>query len=356
MSDLDTSPRAAAAGTDPRPPVAPEAHRRWRHLFASQEAVLIYVLVALTAFFTSINPTFLSVGVFGNILVTWAPMVLIAMGELFVIVTAGIDLSVGSTITISGVIAAFAMAGMTGAGAPDALSLVVGTLVSLGIGLAIGLINAFLINIADLGPFVATLVTLGAGSGLALVLTKGGPVAGGPSTAIGLIRPTMGPFSWPIIIVIVIIVIAGLFLHKSRFGRYTYAIGGSAFSATAVGISVKKHLTKVYCLSGMFAGAAGMIVYLTLGSGSPTSGLNDELQAIAAVVIGGASLLGGAGKALGAVLGALILLTVTSGLVIINIDPNWNQVVVAVLIAAAVGMQTVQRRLKARRHTHGVGA
>lgn len=347
-----------AVATPQRDPRDQDDGRRGRlpKLLLGQEAVLIYVLIGLTILFTAINPAFLSIGVFGNILVTWAPMVLIAIGELFVIVTAGIDLSVGSTITLSGVIAAFAMAGVTGAGLPDPVSLAVGVCVSLAVGLAVGLINAFLINIADLGPFVATLVMLGAGSGLALVLTKGGPIAGGPSSAIGLIKPTMGPFSWPIIIVIAIVVVAGLFLHKSRFGRYTYAIGGNAFSATAAGISVKKHLTKVYCLSGLLAGAAGMIVYLTLGAGSPTSGLNDELQAIAAVVIGGASLLGGGGKALGTVLGALILLTVTSGLVIINIDPNWNQVVVAILIAAAVGLQTVQRRVKARRHARGVGA
>lgn len=349
----DSAASDAALEHDPRDRDGAKARTK---LLVGQEAVLIYVLIGLAILFTAINPAFLSIGVFGNILVTWAPMVLIAIGELFVIVTAGIDLSVGSTITLSGVIAAFAMAAVTKAGIPDPLSITVGAIVALAVGLSVGLINAFLINIADLGPFVATLVMLGAGSGLALVLTKGGPIAGGPPSAIGLIKPTMGPFSWPIIVVIAIVIVAGLFLHKSRFGRYTYAIGGNAFSATAAGISVKTHLTKVYSLSGMLAGVAGMIVYLTLGSGSPTSGLNDELQAIAAVVIGGASLLGGAGKAFGTVLGALILLTVTSGLVIINIDPNWNQVVVAVLIAAAVGMQTVQRRIRMRRHARGVGA
>ncbi len=320
-------------------------------ILLDQQSILVYVLAALVLVFTVINPVFFSVGVFGNILVDWAPIALIAVGETFVVITGGIDLSVGSTITISGVIAAFAMAGLTGAGWPDPVSLAVGILVSLGVGVLVGLVNAVLINVAKLVPFIATLATLGAGAGLALVLTKGGPVGGGPSSAIGLSAPTIGPFSWPIIIAIVIIAIAGLFLHFARFGRYTYAIGGNTFSATAAGISVPRHLVKVYGLSGLFAGAAGIMTYLTLGSGSPTSGTSDELSAIAAVVIGGASLTGGVGRMGGTVLGSLILTSVTSGLVISNIDPNWNQVVVAILIAAAVTLQTVRRSLGRRRHS-----
>ena len=315
-----------------------------------QQAILIYVLIAMVLVFTALNPTFFSIGVFGNILVSWAPIALISVGELFVVITAGIDLSVGSVITISGVVAAFAMAGLTKAGVPDPLSITIGAIVALSIGLLVGFINAALINIVGLVPFIATLVTLGAGAGLALVLTKGGPVGGGPSSAIGLSTPTIGPFSWPIIAVIIIVAVAGLFLHKSRFGLYTYAIGGSEFSATAVGISVARHLAKVYALSGLLAGAAGMILYFTLGSGSPTSGVSDELSAIAAISIGGASLYGGTGKIGGTVVGSLILLTVTSGLVIVNIDPNWNQVVVAILIAVAVGIQTARQRIAKRHH------
>jgi ribose transport system permease protein len=301
------------------------------------------VLVLLVVVFTVINPIFFSVSAAGNILVQWAPIVMIAAGETFVIVTGGIDLSVGSTLTISSVVAAFAMAGLTGSGWADGPTLVVGAIVSLGIGGLVGAVNAVLINVAKLVPFVATLATLGAGAGVALVLTKGGPIAGGPPSASGLSATIdNGLFSWPVLFVIVILVIAGLFLHKARFGRYTFAVGGNAFAATASGISVKRHLAKVYILSGLFAGAAGFILYLQLGSGSPSAGTSDELNAIAAVVIGGASLAGGFGKIWGTVLGALILETVYSGLTIINIDPNWNQVAVAILIAAAASLQALR--------------
>jgi ribose transport system permease protein len=319
-------------------------------LLNNQISLLVVVIIVLAAVFTIFNPVFFSVAVAGNILVQWAPVAMIAVGETFVIVTGGIDLSVGSTLTVSSVIAAFAMAGLTGAGWPDWASLLVGTFVAIGVGALVGTINALLINFAKLVPFVATLATLGAGAGVAVVLTGGGPVAGGPSSAQGLSVPWLGPFSWPAMIVIVVVVIAGLYLHRARFGRYTFAIGGNAFAATASGINVPKHRAKVYILSGMFAGGAGMILYLQLGSGSPSAGYGDELSAIAAVVIGGASLMGGAAKIGGTILGALILSTLTSGLIIINVDSNWNQIVVAILIAAAASLQAL-RGISVRRRT-----
>jgi ribose transport system permease protein len=311
-------------------------------VWSNQVTLLVLALIVMIVVFTIMNPIFFSLGVAGNILVQWAPIMMIAVGETFVIVAGGIDLSVGSTLTVSSVIAAFAMAGLTGAGWPDWASLLVGTVVAIGIGALVGTINALLINFAKLVPFVASLATLGAGAGVAVVLTGGGPVAGGPPSAQGLSVPWLGPLSWPAIIVIVIVTIAGLFLHRARFGRYTFAIGGNAFAATASGISVRKHIAKVYILSGCFAGGAGMILYLQLGSGSPSAGVSDELTAIAAVVIGGASLMGGAARIGGSILGALLLSVLTSGLIIINVDANWNQIVVAILIAAAASLQALR--------------
>jgi len=316
---------------------------RLRRIVSDQQFILVIVLVILVVIFTIINPVFFSVGAAGNILVQWAPIVLIAVGETFVIITGGIDLSVGSTLTVSSVVAAFAMQGLTTSGWSEGPTLLVGAIICLAIGAIVGTINALLVNFAKLVPFVATLATLGAGAGVALVLTGGGPVQGGPPNATTLAAPINGGlFSWPVIVVIVILVIAGLFLHRARFGRYTFAIGGNAFAATASGISVRKHLAKVYILSGLFAGAGGFVLYLQLNGGSPSAGTGDELGAIAAVVIGGASLAGGFGKIGGTILGALILETVYSGLTIINIDPNWNQVAVAILIAAAASLQALR--------------
>ena len=317
---------------------------RVRRFFGNQQAILLIVLLAMIALFSTLNPVFFSLGVAGNVLLDWAPVALIAVAETFVVISGGIDLSVGATLGFSGVIAAYAMAGMTGSGLPDALVILLGTLVAAGVGIGVGIVNGLLINLAGLVPFIATLATLGAAGGMSIVLTGGAPIAGGPQSAIALSVPFLGPFSWPVIVVVVVVVIAGLSLHLGKFGRYTYAIGSNPFAARAAGINVKMQLAKIYGLSGLLAGLAGMFLYIRLGSGAPTSGAGNELDAIAAVVIGGVALAGGIGRMTGTVLGSLILATVTSGLIIIGVEPNWKQVVVAILIASAVSLQAVRGR------------
>jgi ribose transport system permease protein len=312
-------------------------------ILGNQQVILFAVWVAMVVFFTSRNSIFFSSDVFANVLLDWGPVVLIAAGQTFVIISGGIDLSVGSAIGFSGVIGAFAMKDLTTAGHGESFTLLVGTLVCLGVGAGVGVVNALLINKAKLVPFIATLATLGACAGLNIVMTNGAPIAGGPPKAILLSNSWIGPFSKPIVLVILLVVVLGLFLHVARFGRYTFAIGSNAFAARAAGISVPRHLTKVYMLSGALAGLAGMFFYLRLGSGAPTSGDGAELDAIAAVVIGGASLSGGVGRLSGTVLGALILTTVTSGLIIIGVAPNWKKVVVAILIAAAVSARALRK-------------
>jgi ribose transport system permease protein len=308
-------------------------------LFSNQQFILLLVWLAMIALFSIINSIFFSVDVAGNVLMDWGPVVLLAVGETFVVISGGIDLSVGATLGLSGVIGAYAMRWLTQHHQGEWLTLALGLLVCLAVGLLVGLINAFLINKMKLVPFIATLVTLGAAGGLSIVFTGGAPIGEGPPKAISLSVPWIGPFSKPVIVVIIVVVILGLFLHKARFGRYVFAIGSNSFAARAAGINVQRNIVKIYSLSGILAGLAGMFMYLRLGSGAPTSGVGMELDAIAAVVIGGASLAGGVGRITGTVLGALILTTVTSGLIIIGVAPNWKQVVVALLIAAAVSIQ-----------------
>ena len=320
----------------------PSTGRKLLSVLGNQQFILLLVLVAVGVFFTSQNSIFFSVDVFGNILLDWGPVVLIAVGETYVIISGGIDLSVGANLGFSGVIGAYAMRSVTQAHHGETFTLLVGLLVCAGVGMGVGLLNALLINKARLVPFIATLATLGAAGGMSIVLTNGAPIAGGPPKAILLSAPWAGPFSKPGLIVVAVVIAAGLFLHQARFGRYTYAIGSNPFAARAAGINVQRHLTKVYLLSGLLAGLAGMFLYLRLGSGAPTSGAGAELDAIAAVVIGGASLSGGVGRMTGTLLGALILTTVTSGLIIIGVAPNWKQVVVAILIATAVSVQALR--------------
>ena len=310
-----------------------------KKLIGNQQFLLLLVWFAMIAFFSAFNSIFFSTAVFGNILLDWAPVVLMAVGQTFVIISGGIDLSVGSTVALSGVVAAFQMQYMMNEGRNQWLAIAVGTLVAALTGVVIGLVNGFLITKAKIVPFIATLVTMGAASGLAIVYSGGAPIGGGPDKAITLSVPWLGPLSSPGIAVIFIVLICGLFLHRARFGRYTFAIGSNEFAARSAGINVNRHYMKIYALSGLLSGLAGMYFYCRLGSGAPTSGYGGELDAIASVVIGGAALSGGIGRITGTVLGALILTTTTSGLIIIGVAPDWKQVVVAILIAAAVLLQ-----------------
>jgi len=320
--------------------VSPSTRTRLGALVSRQTLLLVAVYAAMVGVFTAINPTFFSSAVFANILQDWGPIVLMAVGQTFVIVSGGIDLSVGGTLGISGVVSALAMQRLTESGQASTITIIVGTLVAGGVGLAVGLLNGVLINRLRLVPFIATLATMGGAEGLSLVITGGTPVAGGPLAGIRFGSTTyLGLFTVPIIVVIAIVVVAGLYLHKARLGRWTYAIGSSVFASRGAGIDVERHVYKIYALAGLLSGLAGMFVYLRLGSGSASSGVGQELQAIAAVVIGGASLYGGMGRLSGTVIGALIITSVLSGLIIVGVQANWQQVVIAAIIVVAVASQ-----------------
>ncbi len=321
---------------------------KFKEVAGNQNSVLLSVLIALAIVFTLAEPKFFSTATAGNILTDWGSIMLLAAGQTLVIISGGIDLSVGGILAISGVTSAWVMSEVLGfditTTGPDAHGpLVIGGLIAVATGLVVGLTNAFLITKLKIVPFVATLSTMGATLGFAIIISNGMPI-GGPNdfSLISPINPEWMPLSWAVVGVIIVITVVGLFLHKSRFGLHTYAIGSNTFAARAAGINVERHLTKVYALAGALAGLAGFYVYLRLGAGSPSSGVMRELDAIAAVVIGGASLMGGVGRILGTVLGALILFTVQSGLIMAGVAPDWKKVVVAVLIAAAVAAQTMR--------------
>ena len=327
---------------------------RFKAVAGNQNSILLSVLIALAIVFTLAEPKFFSVATAGNILTDWGSIVLLAAGQTLVIISGGIDLSVGGTLAISGVTSAWVMSTVLGfdittSGSDAYPPLLVGGLVAIGTGLLVGLINAILITKLRIVPFVATLSTMGATLGFAIIISNGMQI-GGPNdfSLISPINPTWMPLSWAVIGVIIVVTAVGLFLHKSRFGLHTYAIGSNSFAARAAGINVERHLTKVYALAGALAGLAGFYVYLRLGAGSPSSGVMRELDAIAAVVIGGASLMGGIGRMMGTVIGALILFTVQSGLIMAGVAPDWKKVVVAVLIAAAVAAQTLRPQNRAR--------
>ncbi len=305
-----------------------------------QDVVLLLLFCVMVLAFSLANPRFFSIRAMANILQDFSPVVLMAIGQTFVIASRGIDLSVGSVLGLAGVSMALVIRSANAAGFDPWLAILLGLLVAVGVGAVVGLINGLLITYCRLVPFVATLATMGAAAGMSLVLTGGTQIAGAPKEVILLGNASyFGALTVPVIVVFVIIAISWAFMSRARFGRWTYAIGSNPFAARGAGINVERHLIKLYLLSGVLAALAGAFVYFRLGSGSPLSGRGGELNAIAATVIGGVSLLGGTGKLSGVVVGALITTAVLSGLILIGVQPNWQQIVVAALIALAVGIQ-----------------
>lgn len=326
-----------APGQVPQPSLAGD---RLRAIAGNQLTILLLVLVALVVFFSFKNPIFYSSAEISNITIDFSGLVLLAIAETFVIVSGGIDLSVGSTVAISGVVGAEMMIHFQ-AHMGLALDLLLGTFVCLIVGTIVGAVNAILITVVNLVPFVATLVTYSAGFGLALVLSSGGDV-GNNQNAIVWSASGWWIFTWLDIIVLVGSVLLCVGLHFTRYGRFTFAIGSNAFAARAAGINVKRHIASVYILAGALAGLTGMFFYIRIGAGSPNTGTDANLQAIACVVIGGVALTGGSGNAIGTLLGCAILTVVADGLIFINVPPTWKDVVVGAIIAVAAGLQAIR--------------
>ena len=327
-------------------PVTPEvphpsaASSRVRGLLGNQLIILLLGLVALVIFFSVRNPIFYSVSEISNLTIDFSGLVLLALAETYVIASGGIDLSVGSTVAVSGVVGAAEMIHLQPhmGLAPD---LLLGTLICVAVGTLVGVINAVLITVVNLVPFVATLVTFSAGVGVSLVLSGGGDV-GNNQSAIVWSASGWWFFTWEDTIVLALAAVLIVVLHLTRYGRYTFAIGSNPFAARAAGINIKRHIASVYILAGALAGLTGMFFYIRIGAGASTTGANSNLEAIACVVIGGVALTGGSGNAVGTLLGCAILTVVGDGLIFINVAPTWNQVVVGAIIAVAAGLQALR--------------
>ena len=326
--------------------------------FSNQSTLLVVTLVVLGVVFQITSQgIFLSTGTLGTVLNDWGSYILLAVAQTFVVITGGIDLSVGATVSLSSVVAGWVLVkglglDSTTSGSDATPYVLLAVLVALLVGLTVGAINAFLINVLKIVPFIATLATMGAMTGLAIIISGGMPLQGPNNWDLGLPVDLFGfklPFSTSVLAVMIITVICGLVLHKTKFGLHTFALGSNAFATRAAGISPARQITKVYMLSGGLAGLAGAYAYIRLGAGSPSNGTGMELYAIAAVVIGGVSLMGGVGRIVGIALGTLVLFTVQSGLLmvkVITISPSLKQVIVALLIVAAVAIQALQKPVR----------
>ena len=262
---------------------------------------------------------------------------ILGVGELLVIVTAGIDLSVGSVVGIAGVVAAKAVFETSGA-----LPIAWAVLLALASGALAGVINGVLVAVVRLPPFIVTLGMMGIARGVTLLLTGGRtiqPLPDGFSALAGGSVFGVANLTWLMLIVTAVV---AFFLRRTVWGRYVYAVGSNAESARLTGVPVRAVQISAYTLSGTLAALAGLLLASRLGNGVPTAGTGYELQAIAACVIGGASLFGARGTALGALVGALVVGLLDNGGTLLGIDPFWLQVFTGVLILAAVAAEKLQ--------------
>lgn len=322
--------------------------RLWR-LVAATSTWIFLVLVVIIAVFSLLNfEAFASVFNLRNITIDASSLLIVAVGMTFVIITSGIDLSVGSVLVFSQVVAALLMRAMGAEGLAVILAGLGAAMVS---GLAWGVLNGFLIAKTRIPALIVTLGTLGMAQGAALLLSGGINVRRAvPSelvTTVGIGR-LFGEIPYLVLIATGITVLGGILLHFTRFGRHTYAIGSNPEAARRAGINVSRHLVKVYAMSGFLAGVAGYLLLARFTTTTIEGHGTTNLQAIAAVVIGGTSLFGGIGTVFGTVVGVFIPAILRNGFIILGVEPFWQQVAVGAVLILAVYVDQLKRRARER--------
>ena len=331
---------------------------RVRKLYFNSMWTLL-VLVGLIAIFTiREGEKFFDPVNFRNIALDVSQLMLLAVGMTFVIITAGIDLSVSSVLVFSAIVGAKVMSNL--AGTPEqvrqyefpneSIAIPIGLALAVICGLGWGLINGMIITKMKLPPFLVTLGTLSASLGFARIISKGASVTYVPINVQAWIGAKRVFDFLPILVIVtsVVVVWAFVVLTFTRFGRYTFAIGSNAAAARRAGIDVDRHLIKVYALSGTLAGLAGAMDIARFINPGVATHSTDNLRAVSAVVIGGTSLFGGMGSIIGTVIGTFIPAVLSNGLVIGGIQPFWQDVLIGVILIIAVYIDQRRRRADER--------
>lgn len=302
-----------------------------------QEYGIFLAFLLLVAILSVSNQFFLTPGNISNVLLQTSINGILAIGMTFVILTRGIDLSVGSVVALAGMVSASfvtssATAGIAGAPYPMALALAAGILVGVACGAVVGLI----VSRFSVPAFVATLGMLSAARGATLIYGGGRPVPGLSAEFRWIGTGNILGIPMPVILLALVFGISWWVLTRTRFGRYIYAVGGNPHAAKTSGLNVSRIRFMVYVISGALSGLAGMILSARTGSALPQAGIAYELDAIAAVVIGGTSLSGGVGRVTGTLIGALIIGVMNNGLDLMGIQSYYQQVLKGALIVGAV--------------------
>ena len=308
---------------------------RFKDLSFWAEWAALVGLVVLIVVFQSANSTFLSTGNIQAMLVSAAILLVLAIGQTFVITTGGIDLSVASTMTFAAV--SFGLAYTHSSNL--ALSCVVAVLA----GFAMGTVNGLLISVGKITDFIATLGTLSAASGLALIMANGKPTTVIDSTLLTLSSGGIGIFGYSFIIAAVLAVIAHVVYFQTRFGTHVLATGGSAEAAAATGVQTNRIKLAVYMISGTLAGVGAILLVSRVGAAEPAANTAFLLNSVAAVVLGGVSLFGGRGSIIGPVLGALLLTALTNGLTLLGVSQFYQPLSVGIVVVLAALLSRFQK-------------
>jgi ribose transport system permease protein len=294
-------------------------------------------LIVVAILLTIASPYFLTANNLFNIGVQVSIVAIIAVGETMVILTGGIDLSVGAVAGLGGILGTMAIA-------KAGLPIPIGILIAVLAGAFIGFVNGVLVTRMKLPPFIATLGTLSVCSGLPFIVGGENAVYGLPASFRLFGEGQIGPIPMPIIYLIVIAGAGSLILSRTKLGRYAYAIGSNQEAARLSGIPLNRYLIVIYMIPAALAGFGGMIAASLVHSGQPNYGVGLELNVIAACVIGGASLFGGVGTIGGTMIGAFLIAVVTNGAVLLNITEYYQEVIIGVIIWLAVWWDQVRRR------------
>ena len=291
--------------------------------------IALVVMILFLYVYPVTHATFLTKTNILNVLRQNAPNLLLSCGMTMVIILGGIDLSVGSIIAMSGVLGAGAV---VWGGMPE----IVGILIAILSGLLFGLCNGFVIAKTQIPPFIVTLASMNIAKGIAYVYSGGKPIRCMTDAWKFLGAGYVGPIPTPVITMFVVFIISVLFLNRTRIGRHIYAVGGNDTAAKFSGISTAKVKFVVYSFSGLMAGLAGITIASRLYSGTCTSGDGAEMDAIAAVVVGGTSMSGGSGRLGGTLIGALIIGILTNGLNLMGVNSDWQYIIKGAVILLAV--------------------
>ena len=328
---------ATTPETQPDAPAAAGGKSAWR---GRLEQLLAFAgLLVIVVFFSIANDNFRTFSNFTAILFSTVVIGTLALGTTFVIITGGIDLSIGTGMTLCAVMAGTFLITWN-------LPLGLGLLLTVLFGGLIGFVNGFNVSVLGLPPFIATLAMMLVAQGLALVISGSAPIYFNAlpefsKISTGELIPKVPN---AVLVLAVLAVLAAILLTRTLFGRYTFSIGSNEEATELSGINVRKWKILIYTVAGLFTGIAGIMISARLGSAQPATGMGYELQAIAAVVIGGTSLTGGRGSIIGTIIGALIISVLNNGLRIMSIPQEWQNVILGLVILAAVYADMARKR------------